>query len=406
MDNRYTTAVVITSYYPLWGGPEPVFIDPDIRALAERFREVIVVPCRKIGDRIYTQPLPPNVRIDYFWRDHPDNSRDPFRLIRFAPAAMLRSRFWREPDKSKTITFSIKAHAFARALRRWIRSNSIDTSRTLFISNWFNYVAAAPMLLRHSGIRMVAIDHGRSSRYPYRASAMRRKASGKLAALYAVSHTRCREICEEIRITPERVRMRYLGCLDNHDPASSVSGGETVFITVCRMERPKRIAQMRSFMVALAVARTTPVRWIVAGEGSLENELDPDGEKPANLTIEHLGGLTNGEVHHIYNTRHIDWAMLLSDSEGGAPIALCEAIMHGVPVVANDAGGISEIVDDDCGLLLPYNPTTEEFVRGIAPMLDSRIRTENLRRGARTRWEARFDASRLRPLWVNELIEL
>ncbi len=384
-----------------------MFIDPDVRALAKRFSEVIIVPSRNKGDKIYTQPLPPNVRIDYFWRDNPDNCRDPFRLIRFAPAAMLRSRFWKEPYKIRTITFSVKAHAFARALRKWIRSNGIDTSRTLFISNWFNYVAAAPMLLRRSGIRMVAIDHGRtSSRYPYRALAMRRKASGKLTALYAVSHSRRREICEEIGITPDRVRIRYLGCLDNHDPAPADACGATVFITVCRMEHPKRIAQMRSFMVALAVARTTPVRWIVAGEGALKNELDPAGEKPTNLIIEHLGGLTNDEVHHIYNTRHIDWAILLSDSEGGTPIALCEAIMHGVPIVANDAGGISEIVDDECGLLLPYAPTTEEFVRGIAPMLDSRIRTENLRRGARSRWEAEFDASRRRPQWVNELIEL
>lgn len=406
MHNQFTTAVVITSYYPLWGGPEPVFIDPDIRALAEKFSEVIVVPCRKIGDRMHTRSLPSNVRIDYFWRDHPDNRHNPFRLIRFAPAAILRSRFWREPDKSKTITFSIKAHAFAHALRIWIRSNRIDTSGTLFISNWFNYVAAAPMLLRSAGIKMVAVDHGRSSQYPYRASAMRRKASGSLAAIYAVSHARCHQLCEEIAITPDRVRMRYLGCLDHHKTAPACANGETVFITVCRMERPKRIAQMRSLMVALAVARTTPVRWIVAGDGALENEIDPDGEKPTNLSIEHLGGLTNDEVHHIYNTRHIDWAILLSDSEGGAPIALCEAIMHGIPVVANDAGGISEIVDDNCGLLLPYSPTTEEFVRGIAPMLDSRIRAENLRRGARARWESGFDASRLRPQWVNELTGL
>lgn len=80
--------------------------------------------------------------------------------------------------------------------------------------------------------------------------------------------------------------------------------------------------------------------------------------------------------------------------------------MHGVPAVANDVGGVSEAVDDESGLLLAENPTKEEFVRGIAPYLDSSHRYERLRDGSREKWENEFDAAKLRRVFVERLVGL
>ena len=62
---------------------------------------------------------------------------------------------------------------------------------------------------------------------------------------------------------------------------------------------------------------------------------------------------------------------------------------------------INEVVDDECGLLLSPDSTDEEFVRGIAPYLDSDFRAGALREAALSRWKCDFDATLLRPAFVD-----
>ena len=98
--------------------------------------------------------------------------------------------------------------------------------------------------------------------------------------------------------------------------------------------------------------------------------------------------------------------MLLSEREGGRPVAACESLAYGVPVVASDIPGLNEVVDDDCGMLLPTDVTDEEFVRGIAPYLDSDLRSEAMRKVALDRWKERFDARELRSAFVERLVSI
>lgn len=253
-----------------------------------------------------------------------------------------------------------------------------------------------------AGIRMVAIDSlNRPGQFP----ADKLGALSHLTAIYAPSLHRCRQIEELSGLPAGTVRLLRYGYPDRRQPVGADASGEIVFLTASPMERPVRVAQMRDFIHALAVARTTPVRWITAGGGALAAELESASSKPRNLTVEHLGDITPEQLDDLCNSRRIDWALHLTDS-GYTASGLCAALMHGIPVVANDADSVSEIVDDDCGLLLPYDPAPEEFIRGIAPMLDSPVRAQRLRQGARLRWEKEFDASRIWSGWAGELTDL
>ena len=116
--------------------------------------------------------------------------------------------------------------------------------------------------------------------------------------------------------------------------------------------------------------------------------------------------MNNDDVHALYATGSIDWTLLLADDGIGCPVALCESMMYGVPVIANDVGGLSEMVDDDCGILLAANPEKEEFIRGIMPYIDSQLRYSRMRLGAREKWASDFDATLLREELADDMSKL
>lgn len=75
------------------------------------------------------------------------------------------------------------------------------------------------------------------------------------------------------------------------------------------------------------------------------------------------------------------------DTEGGAPVALIEAMAMGVPIVASLHADIPEVViDESCGLLFP-----ERDVAGLAEGLTATLNAPNRNRAARAHVVARHN---------------
>ena len=68
-----------------------------------------------------------------------------------------------------------------------------------------------------------------------------------------------------------------------------------------------------------------------------------------------------------------------------------EALSHGIPVVAPDVGGISEIVNQTNGRLLSHNPSPKEIAEGIAHVLNS---NNDMRLGAYNTWKSLVNAEK------------
>lgn len=99
----------------------------------------------------------------------------------------------------------------------------------------------------------------------------------------------------------------------------------------------------------------------------------------------------------------IDWFISLSSSEG-LPISICEALSYGVPVIATDVGGVSEVVTSDVGILL-YEPITEDiFVNSMERYINDKAAYCNLRKNAFVRWEHFFNAKKLRSEFVEKIV--
>ncbi|MBD5193967.1 MAG: glycosyltransferase [Bacteroidales bacterium] len=401
-----STLILITSRFPYESVTGPVFISPELPHLSRMFERVIIMPMVDDGP---LRPINlPNVEVDNTLIRHQllrrKWTRGSLILNRHSLGAILRGSF-------DDLTYTLSARAVCVALRQRLKELGLSPDDTLLYSYWFESQADGAVM---TGFPTIIRGHGHDV-WTSRGTPLRRHTVAKAAALYAASDAAAEHFKSQFPLSTDHIFTAPLGSLKRH-PDTIAKGhnsrdGRLTFITVARAVEGKRPTLTYEFMKKLAIARPgTQVKWIFVGDGEAISPLreaicnDTDsGRTPANLTLDLRGALDNSMVHDIYANETIDWHILLTVSEGGRPISLCESLSYGVPVAATEVGGVPELIDDDCGMLLPPDPQSEEFVRGIAPYLDSDFRTDMLRRGAMERWREVADAEKYAREFANRI---
>jgi len=104
----------------------------------------------------------------------------------------------------------------------------------------------------------------------------------------------------------------------------------------------------------IAVKKNPKIVFLVVGKGpdmgSVQMQIEQLGiEQNLRLT----GFVPDQDLHLYYNTA--DLFALPSKSGEGLPLVALEAMSCGLPVIATNVGGISEIMEDDYGKLVPPN---------------------------------------------------
>ncbi len=409
---NFDTIVLITGSFPWGGRTEPSFVMPEIEALSRRCRRLVVMPAiEPEPDAQHDFKLPENAEVSRWWIDSAD-WRMKWRRVRymFSPRMV---RLLCADSRYRSVTFAAAAFAFSRSILKFIRTQGIDVHNTLFYSFWFEFPAAGLALASEkTPLRFISRAHGHDI-YTTIALPIKKQTVARSLGLYAAScHGRdfIRGIMPELA---DKIHARILGSVklygDKLSSYHSAADKSITVLSVARVDHPKRVHLNFDMLKALAVARPTMrIRWIHVGDGSqmpMLRERIASGV-PENLEVELRGAMSNSEVQRIYVTETVDWSMLLSASEGGNPVAICESLSYGVPVIATEAGGITESVTDECALLLSVEPTEEEFVRGMLPYIDSDVRMESMREVAIRRWKECFCASELRERFIDEITAL
>lgn len=405
-----TTIVVITDAYPYCEHPESVLVKPELDALASRFGRIIVMPRRRLSDTC-DEHLRPGIEIC-------DDLADATGANGLLPAwnALVSAdlAYWLRhgTDSRQALSHDIQAAAAARWISRWLqRHHDLSPRQTIFYTFRLSPLTSGLALAsRKLHLRIVSRAHTDDLRYGNRQ--LRLFTARHCKAIFTTSDQTAGVVRR--RLSGDRhvhIETRRLGCVDRRTatPAPHVIHNQLTFLTVGPVTEEKRFSQMAEYIDALATARETPIKWIVVGDGPCFDELKTTlAQLTPNrwLTTELLGDVSNDEVHALYATGRIDWTLLLADDGIGCPVALCESMMHGVPVIANDVGGLAEMVDDDSGILLAANPEKEEFIRGIMPYIDSQLRYSRMRLGAREKWASDFDATLLREELADDIAQL
>jgi glycosyltransferase involved in cell wall biosynthesis len=128
--------------------------------------------------------------------------------------------------------------------------------------------------------------------------------------------------------------------------------------------------------------------WL-AGAGPMQQEVTRRArELGLDGAVRFHGYVPNRQVHEWLASGRVDAVVLPSDSEG-VPVSLAEALVHGVPAVATEVGGVPELLGDGCGLLVrPRDPAA------LAAAIDRLLASPELRaecaRAGRERVEREF----------------
>lgn len=148
--------------------------------------------------------------------------------------------------------------------------------------------------------------------------------------------------------------------------------------------------------------------WYHFGTGKLEKEIERYcKEKLTKDSYKLCGYVDNKEILKKYKEYNANFFINMSDSEG-IPVSIMEAMSFGIPVIARNVGGMSEIVNEENGLLLE-NDDAEDAASKISSLLtDCREKTgkyETMCKKAYDTWNERYNAEKNYNIFYSQMMK-
>lgn len=197
----------------------------------------------------------------------------------------------------------------------------------------------------------------------------------------------------------------YLGSIKKYDCMNQTD--ETVF-NICTCSGMTAVKRIPLLIEALMGWENSTLVWTHLGGGPLENEIVHLSDKLQQtnplITVKLLGKLENSKVQKYYANNPVDLFINVSEAEG-LPVSIMEAMSYGIPVLATDVGGTSEIVNTSNGLLIQKEMTPGELHDSITLFYMKTFDFRNeLRENAYEFWNKKFNASKNITKYFEDLI--
>lgn len=168
-------------------------------------------------------------------------------------------------------------------------------------------------------------------------------------------------------------------------PAYPVDGGPLRLLFVGRFAFNKGLDVLRTVAVRLvAEGRENAVRFLLAGDGPMLNELRRDG-LPSNMEL--LGKVDDAALEAAYQHCH---ALVLPTRFEGMPTVVLEAMAHARPVIVSDVGASADLVDTSNGHLLPPGDAAALYQAVLAMMQSGTAERMAMGRASWERARTRF----------------
>jgi glycosyltransferase involved in cell wall biosynthesis len=386
---------LFTRQYPTGRGE--AFLEAAIDVWRRHFQRVLVLPMYEGEGRT---ELPEGVEHRRLWEDADAFKPMPMlvSLLRVHEVMALlakRGDGWRSDPRLAGLAQNHARQLLykAAAVERLLMPGH-DPRRVVMLSAWMeDWVNVLGLVKqRVPGMHFATMAHGwdlfeqRRSEglIPYRAAQME-----WVDQVYCIARSGMAHLAGRHPQHASKLRLAHLGTPDRG--AAPWAPDPVLRLVSCAYLRaPKRVAD-----IAAALCRVQrPVRWTHFGDGPDRAALEAVvAQRPAHVEVRLMGNVPHGEVMRHHASDPADLFIHLSAQEG-VPVALMEAASFGIPLVANEVGGVAEVLTPDAGTLLPADTGPE----ALATWLDSDAPQAwchaEARAQVRAAWQRGFDASR------------
>lgn len=410
------TLVLITSNYP-FGTSEP-FPEKEIPFLQSEFNKIIIVAQNVHSPQ--TRRVPSGTSI---YRYNPSTTFKgfielPFLLLiniklilslireekEFRELAGVNLGLSREWFLYKKI---IKAIQLRDYVKKILHKENIS-SEIIFYSYWLNSGSHAIALLDNRNSIKIARAH-RIDLYEEVTGRgylpLLKHVAEKLDAIFFISEQGMNYFSSRVTAKAELFVSR-LGVLRSQDNDNNQPETDEFTIVSCSNMIPvKRINLIIEALSLTVFSKKT--RWIHFGSGILREELGKMAQEKLHnkekLRYEFKGYIPNDEIMEFYSKHIVNLFVNTSFSEG-VPVSIMEAQSYGIPVLATDTGGVSEIVAGGTGYLLPVDFRPDELSGKISRFINMEPDEEKkFREKAFSNWNHRFNAQVNYPEFVSIL---
>jgi len=277
-----------------------------------------------------------------------------------------------------------------------------------FYSYWCNDSALALSLIQKSepGVRTVSRIHGwdvyfEPSKYNY--LPYRLWISENLTAIFSISQKGvdyCRnnwKINNKSVINLSRLGVNE-GVFLKEDPSLFLLVSCSNLISLKRIDLLVKSLSLIQFKL----------KWVHFGDGEKINELLVLSNEilKENIDFEYKGRVENNLVLDYYKNSKPSLFINLSSSEG-VPVSIMEAMSFGIPAIATNVGGTSEIVNDENGFLIEAHPNAQTVADKIIKYYNLRLDEKNIKREfAYTTWKSKYNAEKNYSSFIHEILSL
>jgi glycosyltransferase involved in cell wall biosynthesis len=200
------------------------------------------------------------------------------------------------------------------------------------------------------------------------------------------------------------MKVSYLGSL-GFDSATKKENSEIQIVSCSAVIELKRISLIIEALSLWESPRK--IKWTHFGNGPRFKEIEllaklKLGPK-LNVEFQLMGYLANNAILEFYSKNKIDWFINVSTTEG-LPFSIIEACSAGIPSLATEVGGTSEIVmHEKNGFLLPADLKAEDLKKAFKLAFSmTKPEWELLSKGAYETWYQRFRAESNFPEFIND----
>jgi glycosyltransferase involved in cell wall biosynthesis len=395
--------VLLTKKYPFDSGEE--FIENEVPLLARTFHRIILI-ATSVSDRaVQTRAVPENVEV---------HSLAASRILR---AVLPRLALSALPPLPKIVTgsdreqagqsfrrklfcsfFLLKAKQVFQECGKLLSDTELEVyDGVTFYSYWFYDTALAAADLKKEFALKNSRAVSRAHRYDLYADQnpagflpMREYLLQNLDKVYPCSLNGENYLIKHYPRFSGKIRTAYLG---TQDRGLSPAHESDVFhlVSCCHISPVKRV-DLLAHSLTLLKDSGLKLKWTHLGGGEgLDSLRNYAKENLSFMEYSLEGEISNLRLMEFYKETPVDCFVNTSSSEG-LPVSIMEAASFGIPVIATDVGGTSEIVTpNETGYLLPADFTPNELAGKIELFCRiPRERRQKMRRASRELWAENF----------------